>query len=671
MQPHLFDSSATVTGSLPLRATLGAVNSLLETFEDCHNYIYANEGLLKDKVFREVTKLLLLKYVDERFPSGDQVQFGITLQEYQEAIKGASPAFSARLSQLANLAKAEFGELDLDDYFPSLRLQSLAYFVGAIQRLSLTACSTDVKGEAFQTFVGRHHRGPRGEYFTPPDVVRCAVSLIAPEAGETVLDPACGTGGFLIETLKRLGSEGANLKDPEIAGKIRGQEFNPEVALAASVNVLLSGGSEHSVRHANSLTDQPWDTEVDVILTNPPFGSKGKIDESDLLHRFDLGFKWREARDGSWQKTELLLDAQTPEILFIEKCIRLLRPGGRMAIVLPDGILQNLTSGHVRTWMRRNGCITGVLSLPQETFLPYGTGVKTSVVMYEKGRPESSGQCFMAFYTPEGVDSQVPYGNGKPKRGPAVEAQFSEFRRTGQVDGADDTCYGIPLALLCDRLDVEHYLPSDLALIDALKAGGAVSLSQLATIVTKHSDFRKRPDELIRYVAISNIDFRGMCIVSHDTLIASEAPSRASYSLRAGDIITATSGGKTGTSEHVSAFVSEEYEGAICSNGLAVLRQFRGIDPLYLLGYLRTPTFLRQVRRLRTGHAIPCITSDDLGRVLVPVPGPAEQARVRDIILKSLELRKEAESHAQLAVAASEDLIASFVREQADLPTSS
>jgi len=670
MQPHLFDSSATVTSSLPLRATLGVASSLLETFEDCHNYIYANEGLLKDKVFREVTKLLLLKYVDERSPSGEQVRFGITLQEYEEAIKGASPAFSARLGQLADLAKSEFRELDLDDYFPSLRLQSLAYFVSVIQRLSLTGCSTDVKGEAFQTFVGRHHRGPRGEYFTPPDVVRCAVNLIAPEPSESVLDPACGTGGFLIETLKRLALEGADLKDPEIARKIRGQEFNPEVALAASVNVLLSGGSEHSVRHANSLSDQPWDTGVDVILTNPPFGSKGKIDESDLLRRFDLGFKWREARDGSWQKTEVLLDAQTPEILFIEKCIRLLRRGGRMAIVLPDGILQNLTSGHVRTWMRCNGSITGVLSLPQETFLPYGTGVKTSIVMFEKAQPESARNCFMAFYTPEGVETQVPYGNGGPKRALAVEAQFSEFRRTGQVAAADDTCYSMPLALLPDRLDVEHYLPSDLALIEALEASGAVPLSQLATIVTKHSDFRKRPDELIRYVAISNIDFRGMCIVSHDTLIASEAPSRASYTLRAGDIVTATSGGKTGTSEHVSAFVSEEYEGAICSNGLAVLRQFRGVDPLYLLGYLRTPTFLRQVRRLRTGHAIPCITSDDLARVLVPVPAPAEQSRIRDTILKSLELRKEAENHAQQAVADSEELTAAFVRERAKLSTS-
>ncbi|MDW8322046.1 MAG: restriction endonuclease subunit S, partial [Armatimonadota bacterium] len=150
------------------------------------------------------------------------------------------------------------------------------------------------------------------------------------------------------------------------------------------------------------------------------------------------------------------------------------------------------------------------------------------------------------------------------------------------------------------------------------------------------------PDTEIRYIAISDVDARSMQVVSLQVMKAHEAPSRATYRVRAGDIITATSGASTGTPRHATALITKEEDGAICSNGFAVLRNFRGVDPLFLLAYMRTSYFLRQVRRLMTGHAIPAISLDDLAKVLVPVPSMEVQEAIASRMREILRMRREA-----------------------------
>jgi type I restriction enzyme M protein len=167
-------------------------------------------------------------------------------------------------------------------------------------------------------------------------------------------------------------------------------------------------------------------------------------------------------------------------------------------------------------------------------------------------------------------------------------------------------------------------------------------LRKVARIVTEGWSRKAAPDELIRYVAISDIDPLTMEIVNQQEMQAHEAPSRATYRVRTADILTAVSGASTGTARHASALVAEESNGAICSNGLAVLRDVRTIHPLYLLAYLRTPAFLRQVRRLRTGHAIPAITLDDLGEVLVAIPSSVDQTRTAGKVDELQSLRRAA-----------------------------
>jgi type I restriction enzyme M protein len=232
---------------------------------------------------------------------------------------------------------------------------------------------------------------------------------------------------------------------------------------------------------------------------------------------------------------------------------------------------------------------------------------------------------------------------------PLVDEEFTEIaqlygeaRENGSLSLNSDLQFLIPPADLNSRLDVQHYRPSDLQLTDQLTREGAVRLSDVADVVTQSWRARANPEEEIRYVAISDVDPRTMEIVNVQTMYAYEAPSRATYRLRQGDIITATSGASTGTSKHATAIVGEELDGAICSNGFAVLRHIRKVEPLFLLAFLRTSMFLRQVRRLMTGHAIPAITLDDLGSVLVPIPALNVQVRLAERVRHLQELRRSA-----------------------------
>lgn len=170
-------------------------------------------------------------------------------------------------------------------------------------------------------------------------------------------------------------------------------------------------------------------------------------------------------------------------------------------------------------------------------------------------------------------------------------------------------------------------------------------------------DFRLTSENEIRYIAISDVDARTMQVVSQQILRAHEAPSRATYRVQSGDIITATSGASTGTTRQATALITEDEDGAICSNGFAVLRNIHGVEPLYLLAYLQTEFFLRQVRRLMTGHAIPAISNDDLAKIIVPIPSRVEQQKIAEAISTILAMRKETLKAGEKIVAETEMLI--------------
>jgi len=658
----LFDETAYFTPELSLRRDLKPSRNLLSAFEQCHNYIYANDGRLNDKIFHEIVKLLLMKIWDERRQPEERVSFGITVQEYRDLTHGASDSFIKRLEGLFQAVKNKYPQFLAEDKGISLRPLSLAYVVKQLQDISISESPRDAKGDAFQSFVYRHQRGGRGEYFTPYPIVQLAVDIVDPQPNELVIDPACGSGGFLMEVVKHVAdAAGENKKfnqDDFVKKYVNGWEFNPDIAQAAVLQMLSFGGDGREIICKNSLENFAiHESKYDVIVTNPPFGSKGKVEEVKILSQYELGKKWCRNDKGKWVSTEELQQSQAPDILFLELAVKLLKPNGRMAIVLPEGILQNISVGYVRQWVKEHALVETVVSIPQEAFIPYGTGIKTSVLFLRKLPARANKDCFMARVRKMGYDVK-----GKPvykvnSVGAPLSGKNGELVVDSDIDDITNIysklCAGAEINQNNDvftvrhedlnlRLDVEHYLPNDLALVKKLKRQGARPLGDVAEVLTKTTGFDSAGDQDIRYVAIADIDYRTMQIVSQQTMKAHEAPSRATYRINEGDIITAISGASTGTAKQATAIVTKEENGAICSNGLAVLRNIKGVDPLYLLGFIRTPIFYRQVRRLMTGHAIPAITREDLENVLIPIPSKKQQDTIALAVKNLLALRREA-----------------------------
>ncbi|MDM7461241.1 MAG: N-6 DNA methylase [bacterium] len=203
------------------------------------------------------------------------------------------------------------------------------------------------------------------------------------------------------------------------------------------MRLALEGAQEPRIQCANALeVGLELEERFDVVLANPPFGSRGKVNTPHLLQRYELGHRWQHAKQG-WHPTHLLSPGQPPEILFIELCLRLLRPYGRMAIVLPDGILQNATTEHVRDWIRGRAELEAVVSLPQHTFVPYGTGIKTSLLLLRK-HPAQPHQVFMAVpqkigYDVKGQPLYLRDCDGKvmhdPRGKPIVDSELPSIAR--------------------------------------------------------------------------------------------------------------------------------------------------------------------------------------------------------------------------------------------------
>jgi len=671
-QQLLFSEESLLPQNLPYLHELRPAKNLSAIFDDCHNYVYANEGLLKDKIFHEIVKLLGMKLYDEQSAAKYGLQFGITASEYRNILANKAGTFKVRMDKLFDSLKNKYRSLFLDD---SLKLKplTLAYIVGRLQYISLIQTPGDVKGEAFQSFIYRHQRGARGEFFTPYPVVRLAIEMIAPKPDERVIDPACGSGGFLIQAISYVCRNNPGVdKASYVREQVRGIEFNPDVALSAMIRLAFESGAGTEIVCANALLEnEQFNHAFDVILTNPPFGSKGKVEDQGILRSYLLARRWCNTKDGGWEATRNVLAGQSPEILFIEKCLKLLRPGGRMAIVLPEGLLQNVSNSHIRYWIRSQAKVLGVVSIPQEAFVPYGTGIKTSLLLLQK-LPSVAEKVFMAQIQKMGYDVKGQPVYRRDEQGkllrtnlgtPIVDddidqlvSAYIQFKGNG-FETENASIYIVPEALLNARLDVEHYQPEDRELLKKLQADTARPLGEIADILGETADFRLAPQSEIRYIAISDVDARTMQVVSQQAIKAHEAPSRATYRVRTGDIITAISGASTGTPRHATALITEDEDGAICSNGFAVLRNIRGVEPLFLLAYMRTDYYFRQVKRLMTGHAIPAISVDDLSKVLVPLPPKGIQRMIAHKIGSILSVRREALKTIENIVVETENLI--------------
>lgn len=651
---------------------------LLTLFEDIHNHIYANDGLSAQEAFGEITSLLCLKIFDEKKKKGF---FYISKEEYDLISHGKeSTQFQTRFTKLIKEASSSFKDIIDTNSTSRIKNSTLAYIIKSLQEVNLSESSNDVKGLAFQKFLFSAQRSDRGQFFTPEQVVDLCVRILKPKKSDKILDPACGSAGFLSQALKYIINT-HSIKDQNevrkiVKSNIFGIEISRAVARVAKLRLLLDGDELANITIADTLADidtisfskpqMPRGNNLegyfDIIMTNPPFGSQGKIENRNILRRYDLGHKWHQVKN-TFFRQETVLGGQVPDILFIERCLDLLTEGGKLAIVLPNGILENSSLEYIRKYIKNKSNVLAVIKLPQETFIPFGTGVKASILFLQKNEHKNNpnNKIFFGNITKIGYQGNK---NGTPtyKRNlkgdilrstngdaiidedysPIITAYNSEDTNAKKKDNSNH--YFLRTDELETRFDFDYYMPAFRELELWLRDKNALPLGDVVKINKRKPAVFNQKEKYVKYVELADVNVEYSEIVNCTEMPVYSLPSRAAYEIKKGDIITAVAGNSIGTRKHMTALVSEEYDSAICTNGFRILEPKGKIDKCYLLFYLRTEFFLRQVFKFRTGAAIPSISDDDLKQILIYMPSTEEQNAIAQRVNKSFSLRMKSRS---------------------------
>ena len=394
---------------------------LRSAIRKCHQTLWEGGRRSPIAAFGEFCKIVFVKYRDEKNPDLEDEQ----PYAFQRRDGESSEDLSKRILKLyANEQEKEPGVFtDKISIDPPV----IAQVVEHLEALSLDRTELDTKGVAFEEFMGGFFKGDFGQYFTPRELIAFSIELLNPERKHLVLDPACGSGGFLLYALDHVRREAnrryKNYKnDPRQSvdhftywhsfaqNNLFGIEINEELARVAKMNMIIhDDGHTNIVGHdaldflerLMTLKPELFANKFDIILTNPPFGSVVKQTEKGdgYLEQFDLRHYLNKAKtdtepDESTQSERnakrgaKAVKARTSiktEILFIERVWSYLKPKeGRAAIILPDGILTNSSLQGVRDWMISHFQILAVVSLPQFAFAYYDAGVKASIVFLRK-----------------------------------------------------------------------------------------------------------------------------------------------------------------------------------------------------------------------------------------------------------------------------------------------
>lgn len=483
--------------------------------QKCHNIIRNNDKLSPEAAFDEISKILFMKIRYERNPD-EEVLFSLEKfkrdeQVFEKNIKKflAPEAQIPYMQYLFKNTKNEFAEDKLFDSYETIKIKQYSFeqIVKELEKYNLSATSDDVKGIAFEHFLGTTFRGELGQFFTPRTIVDFMVEVLDPQEGETICDPTCGSGGFLIKSFeyvrekiekeierykKELKSQYYDEKYEALSEKeqieiskkldiifkklsteitvpnkayskqttsekarrisklssscIYGTDANPRMARTSKMNMIMHGDGHGGVHHHDGLINVNgiFENRFDVILTNPPFGARiekdYKLSETDRFYDEEKlkEYEKRYGDDCIKQIKELnkaidngqkILDrfdlgkvSGLTEVLFMERCLKLLKPGGRMGIVLPEGVLNNSNLQKVRDYFESEAKILLITSIPQDVFIASGATIKPSLLFFKRFTDEERKQ----------------YSEAKNKATKTVDKEFEPQIKEIESKYADD-----------------------------------------------------------------------------------------------------------------------------------------------------------------------------------------------------------------------------------------
>jgi len=624
--------------------------------------LLSNSG---EDAFESAIKLLAAKLVDElEHKNGATQRF---------KIHGSSETTHLEITELYKLAIQRWPQLNGNGAELNITPPHLVRSMRTLLGWQLYGSDLSYLDATLERLVARDSKGALGQYFTPREIIRLCVDVLNPGPNDIVMDPACGSGGFLFEAVNH------SMKISKKSPKCLGLDFSVKSVKVATLLAAAAGDNTITISNANSLdgrsyidnapkewqdflcNDKASNTKrainwgawnklgCDVLLTNPPFA--GDIDEYDLLDAYE------SQQDQSSRKSV------SREHLFIERAVNLLRPGGRIAIVVPQGVLANSTASYLRTWLFRKCRIIAVVGLHQYAFLPY-TGVKTALLFISK---PGDGEVLPSDYPVLFTVSNSP---GKDSSGrdagccdySAIGNALKKFIISQRYKWAADegikledshiAVEEVMLSEICQsgRLDAEHYDPTARELEKKLFN---ISNSRISDVTEQRVPrFKRNSFKDITYVDISSVDKR-TGLTFPDIIPANEAPSRASYLVEPSDILVST----VRPDRNVIAMVTGDHEAPqIASNGFCVLRA-NTVQSEYLFAYCKTDAFKKILTMHSTASMYPTVNDKDV--LSVPFLHPTEEIEneVTEKIRSGLQMIDQAQRQISEAIKIVEDYI--------------
>ena len=453
-----------------------------KTLKSCHNIIRNNDKLSPEAAFDEISKILFMKIREERKNQGAKVftkeDYKNDRKVYEENIRPNLAGDDKNLEYMQFLFRSTKEQFKDDKLFEQneiikIRENSFEQILEKLQNYNLSDTQDDVKGIAFEEFLGTTFRGELGQFFTPRTIVDFMVHILDPQEGEVICDPTCGSGGFLIKAFEYVrekierdiktakdslrhqlegddyeskseeeqlkinkhidemqqklnkeldtqqkGNEEKNIPQSRMYALshdcIYGTDANPRMARTSKMNMIMHGDGHGGVHHHDGLLNVNgiFEERFDVILTNPPFGARVdkslKISEADRFtdevmikkyeERYGDDYKkaLRQVNDNIGKSVLDLFDtgkmSGLTEVLFMERCLRLLKKGGRMGMVLPEGVLNTSNLAKVREYFEGRAKIILICSIPQDVFIAAGATVKPSLVFFKRFTEEEENQ---------------------------------------------------------------------------------------------------------------------------------------------------------------------------------------------------------------------------------------------------------------------------------------
>lgn len=616
------------------RKDLKPTHNLKATFKAIRNHLAANTvGATRDEILaQQLINLIFCKIYDEKNTKPNEiVSFRAGVDEQAEGIQ-------KRVLNLFDKVKQDYKEVFDDNDIVDLDKNSIAYVVGELQNYCLMKVERDVIADAFEVFIGHALKGSQGQFFTPRNVVKMMVDIINPDDKDLIIDPACGSGGFLIEALKYVWNkieqkgEEYNWSQNEINTKkqktananFRGLDKDYFLSKVTKAYMTLIGDgtsgvvcddSLEAVTKWKPLTNQKIQVgKFDVLLTNPPFGAKIPVRGENKLKQFEFGYKWKYNKSNNkWIKTTKLKKQEEPQILFIERCLSLLKDGGRMAMVLPSGILGNEKEAYLRQYLIEKGNLFSIVELPFETFSPHVT-INTSVLFIQKG-PNNRKDIFISINEYCGHDKK-----GRPTEKDELP-HVANFYKNKKSDKKN---FFIKSSSLENSFIAKRYLKK---YIDNLKEinKSRYDVVDFETVIASVHNGANIDDSSeyvekkvgIPYILVKSITKEG---INFENLKYIKKSLRKNKDVIKNTVnennIVITRSGNAG----IAANIPPDLIGGVASGFLINVKLKEGVNPYYIVSFLNSKYGQMQLERISSGSILKSIRSSDLKKVKIICP---------------------------------------------------